>query len=124
MHLSEISTFFFFKGKKEEEIQVFLHVLFSCLIRSPSKSHKDEGNIDSVIDLLQKGADVNAASYVQRELVSGENYETPLQAAAKHGYVKITKLLIENGGMYIAEVLISPDGVSGWRECSRFQDCG
>ncbi|XP_072032209.1 uncharacterized protein [Amphiura filiformis] len=103
-------------GNRERDVQYDLDksLVLAC----------NEGNIDSVIDLLQKGADVNAESYVKRELASGENYETPLQAAAKHGYVKITKMLIENGAdvqggdRYNVTPLHSA-ALNGHRECVR-----
>ncbi|XP_071792618.1 ankyrin repeat and SOCS box protein 18-like isoform X1 [Asterias amurensis] len=58
-----------------------------------------DGDIDTVIDLLQKGASVEAETYIQHNAYSGENFTTPLMGAAsapKEQY-KIAKMLLEDG---------------------------
>ncbi|XP_033102794.1 ankyrin-3-like [Anneissia japonica] len=55
------------------------------------------GDIDMVIDLLQKGADGNAAAYVRQHIFSGQYYQTPAIGACLSGNAKLLRILLENG---------------------------
>ncbi|XP_071828507.1 uncharacterized protein [Apostichopus japonicus] len=72
----------------DEELQTFLdeHLTEAC----------SNGDIDQVIDLLQKGASVEGDAWIQSQLLDGENFMTPLMSASMNGHHKIVKLLLGN----------------------------
>lgn len=76
----------------DEELQTFLdeHLTEAC----------SNGDIDQVIDLLQKGASVEGDAWIQSQLLDGENFMTPLMSASMNGHHKIVKLLLGNDGNY------------------------
>ncbi|XP_022086486.1 serine/threonine-protein phosphatase 6 regulatory ankyrin repeat subunit A-like [Acanthaster planci] len=102
-------------------------LLDKCLVRACC-----EGDIDTVIDLLQKGASVEAGAYTEHEALSGENYTTPLMGAAQASKQqhKIASLLLENGadvnvGDRYSVTPLHAACVNGHRDCVRlFIDAG
>ncbi|XP_038070659.1 delta-latroinsectotoxin-Lt1a-like [Patiria miniata] len=113
-----------FNAKDGQNTQL---VLDKCLVKACN-----EGDIDTVIDLLQKGASVEAEAFTEHEALSGENYTTPLMGAAqasKHQH-KIAGILLENGadvniGDRYKVTPLHVACVNGYRDCVRlFIDSG
>jgi ankyrin repeat protein len=67
----------------------------------------EEGNIDTVKSLLERGVDINAAM---------QDNQTPLDRAAAKGKVDVVRLLVERG----AEVDSRDSGVG--HRCTRHHD--
>ncbi|XP_013386714.1 serine/threonine-protein phosphatase 6 regulatory ankyrin repeat subunit B [Lingula anatina] len=56
-----------------------------------------EGDFDTIKSLLEAGVSVNAAEYNKTLFYASQNYMTPLQICAEHGFLECITLLIKHG---------------------------
>ena len=61
-----------------------------------------EGDVNGVKELLSKKVQPNADAYNKALYYESKNYWSPLHHAARYGHDEIVKLLIGNGGMFVA----------------------